>query len=158
MKEILVPYDSPTSLFRVYQPNECDKDGYPFIWDEISKQRRLENNNDCIECAKAYLETKDKLTVHHFNEVKEDCRRDNLEVMCWPCHLMWHSPSHGLRELKCPHCGLWCKSWFYLERHIRGKHANKILKAGQSTKNRPHRTNDGAEGEALDGLSAGGPR
>src|ERR1700694_3617025 len=98
-------YDSPASLFRIYQPNECDpKDGYPYVWDSISEQLRFEWNYECLDCGQAYRAHGDTLTVHHFNACKADCRRENLEVLCWRCHKMNHCDTRPYKSYRCPHC------------------------------------------------------
>ena len=120
-----IPYDDPVRLFRVYDSDECDAEGYPFVWTEISDLVRRAANFDCSMCGKAYLlpEFKSVLTVHHRNKDKADCRRHNLESICWECHLgAEHSPSSGLHEMSCPRCEGWFKSWAYLHRHLVGKH------------------------------------
>lgn len=124
------PYDDPANLFRVYSNDECDKKGYPFVWNKISEHVRRDANYECSMCGKAYLlpEFKSVLTVHHFNGEKADCRRRNLESMCWTCHLQDHSPPNGLKERYCRQCKAWFKSWAYLYRHIQGKHRNKTPK------------------------------
>ncbi len=120
-----IPYDHPANLLHVYRDDECDEEGYPFVWEKISEQVRSEANYECSECGKAYLlpEFKCPLTVHHRNRDKADCQRHNLESICKTCHLgAEHSPSSGLREMPCPQCEGWFKSWAYLHRHTVGKH------------------------------------
>jgi hypothetical protein len=70
-----VSYDDPASLFRRYEPWECEEDGgYPFIWTKISEVRCAERLYRCADCGFAYLEDGDILTVHHCNFNKADCR------------------------------------------------------------------------------------
>ncbi len=124
-----IPYDDPAILLRIYREDECDAEGYPFVWNKISEQVRRDANDECSMCGKAYLlpEFKSSLTVHHRDRDKANCQRHNLESICWECHLGFeHSPSDGLREMKCRHCKGWFKSWAYLHRHIAGKHKDRI--------------------------------
>jgi len=124
-----IPYEDPANLFRVYPADQCDQEGYPNVWKNISKQVRSEANAECSMCGKAYLlpEFKCALTVHHINRDKADCRRHNLESICWTCHVgAEHSPSYGLRERYCRYCKGWFKSWVYLHQHLVGKHQEAI--------------------------------
>jgi hypothetical protein len=125
--DILFPYYSPASLFRIYREEECDPDGYPFIWPAISEQRCKEANSECGDCALYYRDERDSLTVHHCNMRKEDCRRQNLEVLCWPCHSMNHCDDRMYRSVRCPHCKKKKVEWWFLGgahlmRHIKGRH------------------------------------
>lgn len=122
-------YDDPThSLFRRYGEWECDEDGYPFIWDEISDIRRAERLYRCDDCGFAYLECGDILTVHHSNLNKGDCRRRNLDVYCWLCHSADHEPDYNLRGRRCKHCKGYFLGFSRLSRHIRGIHRPFELK------------------------------
>ena len=67
MHVIPFPYESPTSLFRIYQDYERDKEGYPYIWVMISEQRRTEANHECLDRGLAYSARGDSLTVHTTN-------------------------------------------------------------------------------------------
>ena|SRR5580698_1936082 len=126
----MIPYDSPANLFRVYRLEECDDDGYPFVWDTISLQRRHETGDHCSECGTAYRTDGDSLTVHHANANKADCRRENLVPKCWLHHKQYHVPAHGRNGLRCPHCKELFLGWPYLRRHIDGRHASLIARAG----------------------------
>ena len=133
-------YDDPThSLFRVYGDWECDDDGYPFIWDEISECRRAEKLYRCEDCGFAYLEDGDILTVHHFNRNKADCRRRNLDVYCWLCHSVDHEPDFNMRDLRCKYCegGAWFLGSARLHRHIRGIHRPFELKIPEIQLDKP---------------------
>ncbi len=125
----ILPYDDPHALFRVYQDWECDEEGYPFIWPEISDYRRCRANYRCRDCGTAYLSEKIgrkrvALTVHHFNAVKSDCQWCNLVVLCWLCHQVDHSPTYPeLRHYYCRRCkqgGF--LGWAHYRRHLRGFH------------------------------------
>ena len=138
MHIVPVPYDSPASLFRVYRDSECDKDGYPFIWDVISELRRAERNRECEDCGLDYLTERIRrkgklvrvaLTVHHRNMRKEDCRRENLEVLCWSCHKTIHSDHRSFRSYFCRHCKGYFLGLAHLMRHIRGRHAKARLRS-----------------------------
>ena len=124
---LLVPYDAPASMFREYSSEECDKnEGYPFLWQQISDYTRRAANHRCSDCAYYYLVTGDALTVHHVSKNKADCRRQNLCVMCWPCHLQDHSqaPRRNWAGRKCRHRGCDHVAFNYglLQRHILGVH------------------------------------
>jgi hypothetical protein len=80
-------------LFRLYQPNECDDGGYPFIWPKISRLVKLNAEQRGMDCGLQYVKEGDYLTVHHQNERVADCRKENLVPMCWHCHKYqerWH--------------------------------------------------------------------
>lgn len=118
------PYDDPINLFREYSKEECDEDGYPFVWPAISERMRRDAGYRCSDCGFQYLATGDRLTVHHICGNKADCRRLSLSVMCWPCHLQDHSPAPrpNFSGLKCPRCGHRACDWSSLKRHIQGIH------------------------------------
>ena len=63
----IVRYDDPRRMFRKYVPDECEDngEGYPYLWDEISKARCAEKDYRCEDCGFAYLEEGDILNVHH---------------------------------------------------------------------------------------------
>lgn len=121
-----VPYDDPANLLRVYSPEECDADGYPFLWPKISAWVRQYANEECSNCVTVYRTEGDALTVHHRDSNKADCRKRNLKALCWTCHYAeWHSPIQGrVRLKKCPHCRERFIVFEVLHRHILGRHAN----------------------------------
>ncbi len=126
----VIPYDGPASLFRVYEPWECEEDGngYPFVWDKISECRCAEKSYRCDDCGFAYLEDGDILTVHHCNFNKVDCRRENLLVNCWLHHSVDHEPDLNMRDIRCRQCDAWYLGLTRLHRHIRGIHRPSELK------------------------------
>jgi hypothetical protein len=103
------------SDFRLYEPHECGKDGYPFAWHESLKQtvrervgHRCERCKHPYECGKHgtgewtpcdYKCTHDRtdcrgveahwriLTVHHLDGNKANCEAWNLAALCQKCHL-----------------------------------------------------------------------
>jgi hypothetical protein len=118
------PYDDAASLFRVYSPEECDSEGYPFVWPKIATLAKRLADWQCFDCALAYRDEGARLTVHHENERKADCRKENLMVLCWPCHLQegWH---WGKRHrVPCPDCKHISIGWAASIRHRRGKHGS----------------------------------
>jgi hypothetical protein len=125
---LTVAYDNSAHMFRRYEPWECDEDGYPFIWPKISEVRSAERCWRCDECGFAYLEDGDILTVHHFNPVKADCRKENLKVYCWLHHSQDHEPDTNVRAAKCKICKDYFGGWPRLRRHIRGIHRPSELK------------------------------
>jgi hypothetical protein len=130
----MFPYDDPRSLFRRYQPWECEEDsGYPFIWAKISEVRRAERLYRCNDCGFAYLEDRDILTVHHGNFNKADCRRENLAVYCWRCHSLDHEPDMNMKDMRCKYCKRYFLGWPRLRRHINGIHRPFELKIPEIT-------------------------
>jgi len=130
---LIVAYDDPTHMFRRYEPWECDEDGYPFIWDEISAVRRAEKLHRCEDCGLAYLEERDILTVHHANFNKADCRRENLDVYCWLCHSADHEPDMNMRSIRCKYCKGYFQGLARWRRHIKGIHRPFELKIPEIT-------------------------
>jgi hypothetical protein len=129
----MIPYDDPASLFRVYEPSECEENGYPYIWNKISEVRCEEKLFRCADCGFAYLEDGDILTVHHFNFNKADCRRNNLDVYCWLHHSVDHEPDMNMRDMRCKFCKGYFLDWPRLRRHIKGIHRPSELKIPEIT-------------------------
>jgi hypothetical protein len=119
---VLIPYDDACRLLRVYQDWECDEEGYPFIWPQISLLMRRDAQNRCSDCGIAYHEAGDRLTVHHLNTVKADCQWMNLFVACWLCHTADHQPSFSNRDIYCRRCKGWFNGWKRFQRHTQGMH------------------------------------
>jgi hypothetical protein len=132
-------YDDPKSLFRQYQPWECEDGDYPFIWEKISDCRRAEKLYRCDDCGFAYLEEQERdiLTVHHFNLNKADCRRENLVVYCWLCHSADHNPDVNMKAMRCKYCKGYFLGWSRLRRHIKGIHRPFELKIPELQLDRP---------------------
>lgn len=76
---VLPDYDEETAPINIYPEN----------WKIISKMLRTEAGYICSDCGKKILEP-GKLHVHHINEIKRDCCRSNLEVLCADCHQKRH--------------------------------------------------------------------
>lgn len=108
--------------FRAEVAEECDKDGYPYVWPKVSEWVREYRGYRCDDCGVAYKSEGAALTVHHSNYNKADCRRDSLDVLCWPCHSLFHLPTSGMKSLRCPRCKGWYLGWAHLRRHARGVH------------------------------------
>jgi hypothetical protein len=94
------------SPFRIYEPEECGADGYPFEWHKTVKHLvREQAGHRCVRCRHPYAKgaggqspCDDQcthggpsewriLTVHHLNGVKADLRWWNLAALCQRCHL-----------------------------------------------------------------------
>lgn len=120
----LIPYDSPINLFRKYQPEECDSDGYPLVWPKISNLIKRNANGTCRNCGLRPTTYAERLTTDHMNYDKADCRVENLQPLCWPCHLEVHSPR--AKVLKCPVCREIMPTLVALRRHLSGIHDRKF--------------------------------
>jgi hypothetical protein len=118
----VIPYDNPASLFRIYREEECDEDGYPFIWPKISERCRREADYKCLDCDTVYRAEGDQLTVHHLNRDKADCRRRHLDAYCWLCHNAEHYPINGMKDFYCRRCKGWFLGWARFRRHLEGMH------------------------------------
>lgn len=77
-----------------YTSDSAPVNDYPFNWKEISDQVRQNAAYTCSTCT-VHLDHADSkyLHVHHRNGQKNDCRSDNLEVLCIRCHA--DEPMHG---------------------------------------------------------------
>lgn len=132
-------YDDPLYMFRTFMPEECEEDGegYPYLWNELSRVIRAERLYRCDECGFAYLEKQEILTVHHRNSNKSDCRRENLVVRCWLHHSVDHTPGPGERVHRCKFCGRCQIGIVRLKRHLRGIHKPYELKIPPLQLDRP---------------------
>jgi hypothetical protein len=102
------------SPFRLYEPSECGKDGYPFAWHDLGDGRGVKHlvreraEHRCIRCFHPYVKGAGRnapcdercrhappgndriLTVHHLrlgHDAKRDLRWWNLAALCQRCHL-----------------------------------------------------------------------
>lgn len=78
---------------------------YPFLKENTEHIRKLDlkiedlrqagrNCRQCETCGSDY-----KLTVHHIDGNPFDNGLENLQVLCWHCHLLFHEPSEaGVHE------------------------------------------------------------
>jgi hypothetical protein len=100
--------------FRVYEPSECGRDGYPFAWHDLGDGRgvkhlvREQAGHRCVRCLHPYAKGAGRnapcdeqcrhappsehriLTVHHLrlgHDAKRDLRWWNLAALCQRCHL-----------------------------------------------------------------------
>lgn len=55
-------------------------------WDILRKAGR--NLNECEACSSDY-----KITVHHVDGNPFNNSLENLQVLCWNCHLLYHEPT-----------------------------------------------------------------
>ena len=73
---------------------------YPADWPEISKRLRSQAHYRCQWCDAENGSTNPKtgstvvLTVAHLNHIPEDCRDNNLAVLCQRCHLGYDMRGH----------------------------------------------------------------
>jgi hypothetical protein len=64
------------SALRVYQPNECGADGYPFAWHESIKHAvREDAGNRCVRCLHPYLPGDGE-----WSECDAECTHDSAAV------------------------------------------------------------------------------
>lgn len=75
---------------------------YPDDWDEIAYQVKSEADWKCEGCGKQCRRPREPfdthrntLTVSHKNHDPSDCRRENLQVLCAPCHLRYDAKHHA---------------------------------------------------------------
>lgn len=80
------------------------KERYPDNWTQIALAIKEEAQWRCakcgLQCIKPHEDTSKltksertarTLTVHHSNYLPEDCRPENLRVLCTSCHLSYHN-------------------------------------------------------------------
>lgn len=74
---------------RQYRTEECRPlDGYPFLWNEIALQVKINAGWRCVRCGHDHhRESGHVLTVHHLDGDKANCRWWNLAALCQRCHL-----------------------------------------------------------------------
>lgn len=79
-----------------------DRKRYPANWKEIANRVKEEADWKCEECGVQCrrpgepLDTHRRtLTVSHRNHIPEDCRRENLQALCAPCHLRYDAAHHA---------------------------------------------------------------
>jgi 5-methylcytosine-specific restriction endonuclease McrA len=61
---------------------------YPANWPEIAEQVKEEAGWCCEHCDHPHeVETGYVLTVHHLDDDKANCARENLVALCQRCHL-----------------------------------------------------------------------
>ncbi len=85
---------------------------YPKNWEEISRRVKHTRRYTCEGCGQVGNRPRNPLTVHHINYRPEDCRDDNLLLLCAKCHLRLQQgtvPSllmerHGQLRLLKPYC------------------------------------------------------
>lgn len=75
---------------------------YPENWDEIARKVKDEADWKCEGCGKQCRRPGEKfdtakrtLTVSHKNHKPADCRRENLQALCAPCHLRYDKDHHA---------------------------------------------------------------
>jgi hypothetical protein len=84
------------------------RERYPQNWSDIALEIKQEVNWRCSKCGLQCIRPGDDtkkltrsqrtaltLTVHHYNFVPEDNRRDNLCALCTGCHLSFHNRRRG---------------------------------------------------------------
>ena len=74
---------------------------YPANWKAIALAVKEKAGWRCERCAKQcrrpgepFDTHKRTLTVAHLNHIEMDCRPENLEAMCAPCHLQYDVVHH----------------------------------------------------------------
>lgn len=79
-----------------------DRSRYPSNWPEIALRVKEEAGWICEKCGKQCrrpgepFDTHQRtLTVSHKNHKPEDCRRENLQALCAPCHLAYDAEHHA---------------------------------------------------------------
>lgn len=75
---------------------------YPDDWDEIALAVKEELDWKCEGCGKQcrrpgepFDTHRRTLTVSHKNHDPMDCRRENLQGLCAPCHLRYDAAHHA---------------------------------------------------------------
>ena len=66
-----------------------DENGYPEEWThELREEVRARHAWRCGYCGKHQRELPERLSVHHKNRDKTDCRANNLIPLCLDCHIL----------------------------------------------------------------------
>jgi hypothetical protein len=80
---------------------------YPKTWPEIALAIKIEAQWQCECCGKQcrtpdepHTTHKNTLTVAHCNHIEDDCRPENLQAMCAPCHLRYDAQHHAKNAAK----------------------------------------------------------
>lgn len=75
---------------------------YPDNWEEIAYAVKCEVGWKCEKCGKQCRRPREPfdthkrtLTVSHKNHKPMDCRRENLQALCAPCHLRYDANHHA---------------------------------------------------------------
>ncbi|MCC5653783.1 HNH endonuclease [Nostoc sp. XA013] len=81
---------------------------YPENWSDIALEVKQSVGWRCSKCGLQCIRPGDDtselsrslrmaltLTVHHFNFLPEDNRRENLSALCTACHLSFHNRRRG---------------------------------------------------------------
>jgi len=78
-----------TKLKRAIGQMKCRTDGYCHSWGDLEYKDDCRNDicNDCGMTVKESLEKwNEKLSLHHKDGKKENCRPDNFDTLCRSCH------------------------------------------------------------------------
>lgn len=73
-----------------YNPNK-PRVNYPIEWGNILREAiRKRDNYCCRECGLSQENNGKRLTVHHIDKNKNNCKQENLITLCKKCHARKH--------------------------------------------------------------------
>lgn len=79
-----------------------ERERYPDDWPQIARAVKDEVGWKYDECGmqcrrpgEPFDTHRRTLTVSHKNHIPEDCRRENLQALCAPCHLRYDAQHHA---------------------------------------------------------------
>ena len=80
-------------IFRLYGSHELRDTGYPKDWPKLSKviiaeEKVCRHCGICVEPSFSAMWSTP--AVHHKNQIRHDCRRENLLLLCYRCHRQEH--------------------------------------------------------------------
>lgn len=76
-----------------YNTDTAPTNDYPPDWQEISNSIKLKRGYVCEQCSLNLRDNQRFLHAHHINGLKNDCRPENIKLLCIGCHAA--EPMHG---------------------------------------------------------------